>query len=114
MSTDALTDADTPEQSSHHDDGGVHQGLTDIQYVIVAAILAGITALEVAISYVDIGPIFLPLLLGLMIIKFTVVVRLFMHLKFDSKIFTWLFGAGLFLAAGVYIAMLSAFHFFTG
>jgi cytochrome c oxidase subunit 4 len=37
-----------------------------------------------------------------------------MHLKFDSKLFSWLFFAGLFLAVGVYVAMLGAFHFFTG
>ena len=115
MSTDALTEApDDPDPHGHHEDGGVHQGLSDIQYVIVAAVLAAITALEVLISYLDIGPIFLPTLLVLMAIKVIVVLRLFMHLKFDSKLFSWMFFSGLLLALTVYIVMLSAFHFFTG
>ncbi len=118
MSTDELTSApgatDDPNPHGHHEDGGVHQGYSDIQYVVVALILAVITAVEVAVSYIDIGPLFLPVLLLLMAIKFVVVVRLFMHLKFDSKLFSWMFFSGLFLAVGVYIAMLGAFHFFTG
>jgi len=35
-----------------------------------------------------------------------------MHLKFDNKVFSWMFYAGLFLAVGVYVAALSTFHFF--
>jgi cytochrome c oxidase subunit 4 len=115
MSTDALTEApDDPDPHGHHADGGVHQGFTDVQYIIVAAVLAAITAVEVAISYADIGPLFLPTLLILMAIKFIVVVRLFMHLKFDSKLFSWMFFTGVLLALTVYIVMLAAFHFFTG
>jgi cytochrome c oxidase subunit 4 len=85
---------------------------TDKQYVIVALILAGITALEVTLSYVDVGAWFLPLLLVLMVVKFFAVVMYFMHLKFDNRIFSVLFYMGLFLAVGVYIAALATFHFF--
>jgi cytochrome c oxidase subunit 4 len=99
-------------EDHQHDDHG--HGYTDWQYVIVAFVLAVITAVEVAVSYLDIGPLFLPTLLVLMAIKFITVVRLFMHLKFDSKIFSWMFFSGLLLALGVYVAMLAAFHFFTG
>jgi cytochrome c oxidase subunit IV len=118
MSTEELTDApearNDPDPHGHHADGGVHAGYSDMQYVVVALILAAITAVEVAISYIDIGPVFLPALLLLMAVKFTMVVRLFMHLKFDSKLFSWMFFSGLFLAVGVYIVMLAAFHVFTG
>jgi len=85
---------------------------TDKHYVIVALILAGITALEVTLSYVDVGPLFLPLLLILMVIKFFAVVMYFMHLKFDNKIFTVLFYMGLFLAVFVYMVALATFEFF--
>jgi len=85
---------------------------TDRQYVVVALVLAVITALEVTLSYVDVGGWFLPLLLILMVIKFFAVVMYFMHLKFDNKIFTLLFYMGLFLAVGVYVATLMTFHFF--
>jgi cytochrome c oxidase subunit 4 len=47
-----------------------------------------------------------------MVVKFVAVVMFFMHLKFDNKIFSWLFYAGLFLAVGVYVALLVTFQFF--
>jgi len=37
-----------------------------------------------------------------------------MHLKFDNKLFSYLFYSGLVLAIGVYVAFLATFHFFTG
>ncbi len=92
--------------------GGEHHGATDKQYIVIAAILAAITAGEVTISYVDIGPLFLPLLLIMMAIKFLVVVSFFMHLKFDNKIFSFLFYLGLILAVFVYCGALATFHFF--
>ena len=85
---------------------------TDKQYVVVALILAAVTAGEVAISYIDIGPVFLPLLLVMMGFKFFTVVMYFMHLKFDNKLFSVLFYLGLFLAVSVYMAALATFHFF--
>ncbi len=72
------------------------------------------TALEVTLSYVDVGPIFLPALLILMVAKFLTVVSYFMHLKFDNKIFSFMFYLGLILAVCVYAAALSTFHFFQG
>jgi cytochrome c oxidase subunit 4 len=48
-----------------------------------------------------------------MCVKFFIVVSYFMHLKFDSKIFSFMFYAGLFLAVGVYAAALATFKFFS-
>lgn len=81
-------------------------------YIVVALILAAITALEVSTYYVDFGPLFLPSLLIMMAIKFVMVVSYFMHLKFDNKLFSWLFYTGLLLAVGVYITALATFQFF--
>ena len=86
--------------------------MSDLGYVKIALVLAFITGLEVTITYIDIGPIFLAVLLILMAIKFFTVVAYFMHLKFDNRIFTWLFYTGLFLAIGVYCTALATFHFF--
>src|SRR4051812_44585063 len=97
-------------ESSEYGEG--HHGATDKQYIVIAAALALITGLEVSISYIDIGPVFLPLLLILMAIKFVVVVSYFMHLKFDNRIFTMAFYLGLGLAVFVYVVALSTFHFF--
>ena len=100
------------EDLSADEYGEGHHGATDKQYIIIAAVLAGITALEITLSYVDVGPIFLPALLILMVAKFLTVVSYFMHLKFDNKIFSFLFYLGLVLAVLVYCAALSTFHFF--
>lgn len=86
---------------------------SDKQYVVVALILAAVTAGEVAISYIDIGPLFLPLLLVMMVFKFFTVVMYFMHLKFDNRLFSVLFYMGLGLAVFVYCAALLTFHFFS-
>jgi cytochrome c oxidase subunit 4 len=88
-------------------------GMSNAGYVRIALILAAITALEVSTYYVDFGPLFMPALMIMMAIKFVIVVSYFMHLKFDNKLFSWVFYAGLFLAIIVYIVALSTFHFFS-
>ncbi len=47
-----------------------------------------------------------------MLAKFLTVVSYFMHLKFDNRIFSFLFYMGLTLAVFVYAAALATFHFF--
>jgi len=107
---------DTLETSSVHDGHGAkeHHGPNDRQFVTIFFILAGLTAIEVAVSYIEIGPFFLPVLLGLMVVKFFTVVLYFMHIKFDNKLFGRLFYIGLGLAVFVYAAALSTFQFFAG
>jgi cytochrome c oxidase subunit 4 len=116
----------SPEHQEHHllqdhhaapgHDGehGEHDQVTDSRYMVIAFILAAITAAEVAASYIDIGPLFIPMLLVLMAIKFFVVVSFFMHLRFDNRVFTWMFYSGVFLALAVYLAALATFRFFEG
>ena len=87
-------------------------GMSAAGYIRIAIILAAITGLEVSTYYVDFGVLFLPALLIMMVIKFVMVVSYFMHLKFDNKIFSFLFYAGLVLAVGVYAAFLATFKFF--
>ena len=86
--------------------------MTDAGYIKIALILAAITALEVSTYYVDFGPLFMPSLMIMMVVKFVMVVSYFMHLKFDSKIFTFMFYTGLGLALFVYITALATFKFF--
>ena len=49
-----------------------------------------------------------------MTIKFFVILLVFMHLKYDSKLFGVMFYIGLGLAIGVYVAALCTFQFFAG
>ncbi|MBX5491296.1 MAG: cytochrome C oxidase subunit IV family protein [Chloroflexi bacterium] len=77
------------------------------QYVAVGVILAIITAVEVATFYLHIPLLILiPVLLALAAVKFSLVVMFFMHLKFDPRLFTWLFLFGLVLAGALLTAML--------
>lgn len=105
-------DPDAPAgDAAAHDEHEAH-GFTDNKYVVIAVILAVITAAEVAASYIELGWAFIPLLLSMMVIKFFIVVSFFMHLRFDNKIFARLFYIGLFLAVFVYMAALLTFRFF--
>lgn len=114
MSTEHLTsehvDVGHDDHAAHADAHADHK--SDGYYIVVALILAAITALETSTYWVDFGPLFMPALLIMMTIKFIMVVSLFMHLKFDNKIFSYLFYSGLVLAIGVYVAALATFRFF--
>ena len=101
------TTATTESHATEH-------GLSTSGYVRIALILAAITALEVSTYYVDFGWLFMPalMIMIMMVIKFVMVVSYFMHLKFDNKLFSWLFYTGLVLAVGVYCAALATFKFF--
>jgi cytochrome c oxidase subunit 4 len=83
-------------------------------YIKVAVALAIVTGVEVALYYLNLGGWYLPILLVLMVIKFLTVVSLFMHLKYDNKMFSYLFYSGLILALLVYLAALMTFRFFDG
>ena len=104
---EAVTDTEAHDTAVHR-----HKEPTDAQYGIVAVVLMVLTAIEVSTYYIDFGPIFLPLLLVLMMIKFIIVVLFFMHLRFDAKIFSRLFWTGFILAIGVYVTALATFQFF--
>lgn len=79
-------------------------------YVIITLILAVITLVEFALSYTEMGTVLLATLLILLsAVKFGVVVGLFMHLRYEARIFTQMFFFGLVLAAGILIALILVF-----
>jgi cytochrome c oxidase subunit 4 len=81
------------------------------EYVTIAIILAIITAAEVIVYYQEsIRSVLVPILLILSISKFALVALFFMHLKFDSRLFSVLFSGPLALMIAVLIALLSIFH----
>ena len=95
----------------HHDEE--HDHPSDGKYIQIALILGVITAVEVALSYVDVGKLFVPALVICMVAKFAIVAGYFMHLKFDSNLLTRVFVSGIILAIGVYIAFLGSLHIFS-
>ena len=80
------------------------------QYIIIGLILTLITVLELVASYQDLGSVLVPLLLIMSAVKFVIVVALFMHLKFESRLFTWMFLIGLVLAGAILIALVALFR----
>ena len=85
------------------------------QYVVVATLLFLITIVEFVLIWQragivdDLGASKVPLLIALSAVKFAVVIMFYMHLKFESWLFSGVFLAGLALAFLVGIAMLSLF-----
>ena len=84
-----------------------------ITYFKVAMALITLTALEVVVFYFDwLGYGIIPVMAVLSIAKFAIVVMYYMHLKFDSKLFTYLFMAGLILAMVVILWLMALFGWF--
>lgn len=97
--------------SAHgHQEEGHGDHATDQTYIKVALILAVITLVEVFIYYLpSFRPMLVPALIVLSVGKFAAVVGFFMHLKYDSRLFRYMFVAGLVLSLAVYLAMLVMF-----
>ena len=89
-----------------------HEHPSDLKYIKIAIILAVITAAEVAVYYLDISnAALITALIPMMVAKFVIVAGYFMHLKFDSPLFTRMFVGGLAFATVIYVVMLTAFRF---
>jgi caa(3)-type oxidase subunit IV len=89
-------------------DATAHEHPSNRFYVLIAVVLAVLTALEVAVFYVEaMAPILLPVLMVMMVAKFALVVMFFMHLKFDSKVLTIVFVWGLFIAVCIILALMA-------
>jgi cytochrome c oxidase subunit 4 len=90
------------EEHEHHP--------SDRVYVRIAIILTIITAVEVAIYYIEgIRSFLVPALILLSVSKFVAVVGYFMHLKFDDKRFLLLFAGGLAISVSVIAALVIMF-----
>ncbi|MGE0493641.1 MAG: cytochrome C oxidase subunit IV family protein [Vulcanimicrobiota bacterium] len=82
-----------------------------VRYTIVALVLGLITAFEVAVLYPPLAHAQdtpkIVLLVVLSVLKFVLVVALFMHLWQDPFLYTALFGLGLVLACGTMVALVT-------
>lgn len=77
-------------------------------YWKVGGVLAVLTAIEVAVVYIDALKDYLAFLLLLIgVIKFILVAMYFMHLKFDSPVYSRFFTFGFLLAVIVMVAVIA-------
>ena len=81
-------------------------------YWIIGAILFVVTAFEIVAYYIEdtLGPAAVPVILALSAAKFALVVMFFMHLKYDSKVFTGIFLFPLALAGLVIMGLYLLYH----
>jgi caa(3)-type oxidase subunit IV len=86
-----------------------HPGV--IEYTQIGLVLFVITCIEVAAYYVGLSHnALVAVLLIMSAVKFTLVVLWFMHLRFDSRVFSVMFLIGLLTAAAVFTVVLAALH----
>ena len=81
--------------------------------MVVAVVLAVITGVEIAVSYME-GDIpdglIVVLLLSMMVVKFFLVASWFMHLRTDQPVFKRLFIVGAIAAPVLYLVVLATLH----
>ncbi len=106
----------TPKTDATHE--GIHEHdehhPTAKEYVRIAAALGILTAMEISASYIEMGGLFVPVLMVLMAIKFLLVAGFFMHLKFDTRLYTRFMAGGLVLAGVLYTVVLVVFRYQPG
>lgn len=82
------------------------------QYWKIAFFLAALTALEVAMFYIDeelgLGFLNAAILISLSAVKFVTVVAFFMHVRYEKPMISRFFTAGFFLACALYLVVLSS------
>lgn len=83
------------------------------QYVKIAILLAIVTAVEVALFYIDEAVDMAgwdgPLLIILSFFKFVVVIGWFMHLRFEKPLLSRFFAGGFILALSLYGIVVGSF-----
>lgn len=77
-------------------------------YVQIAAVLFALTMMEFSTYFLDFGGLHIPLLIILMLIKFALVAGYFMHLKYDTRLYTRFMMTGLIGASILYTITLVA------
>ena len=83
------------------------------KYTAIAVILSAITAVEVWVVYVEaLAGFLLPILAVLSVTKFAMVGMFYMHLKFDSRLFSAMFVGGIILTIGIILALMALFQIF--
>jgi cytochrome c oxidase subunit IV len=81
-------------------------------YLIIAAFLLVLTAMEITVFYVrPLRPVLVPVLLVLSAAKFALVVMFYMHLKYDGWLLTWVFVFPLMAATVVIGALIMLFAY---
>ena len=74
-------------------------------YLVIFILLAVFTLIETGVSYVAQPALKIPVLVALALAKAILILLYFMHLKFDSRLFSYLFIAGCVLTIPLVLVM---------
>jgi cytochrome c oxidase subunit 4 len=98
-------------ETTNTHEGENHGGHATVgTYVLIGVILTVITAVEVAIFYIPaLSRVLVPVLLTLSAAKFVIVVLFYMHLKYDSPVFSRVFFGPMLLALLVVVGLVLLF-----
>lgn len=77
-------------------------------YFLIFVVLVVVTAAEVAVTYFPAIPQ-APTLILLAILKFFLIASIYMHLRYDSRVFSAFFMIGLILATGMLVSFMALF-----
>jgi cytochrome c oxidase subunit 4 len=76
-------------------------------YVLVFVALAALTAVEISVTYLPIPRA--PVLVPLALVKAGLVALFYMHLKYDRRVFAFVFLAGLLMGIGLILSLMALF-----
>ena len=65
-------------------------------YVLIFTMLMVFTAITVAAAFLNLGPLNFPVAISIAIVKATLVILFFMHVKYSSQLTKLIIGSGLF------------------
>src|SRR5579862_8225425 len=87
--------------SKHHEElieehESHHHIVSPVVYVIIGSVLLVLTAITVAASYVEMGILNPIVALGIAVLKATLVILFFMHVKYSSRLTKLTVAAGIF------------------
>ena len=74
-------------------------------YVLIFAMLMVFTAITVAVAFTNLGPFNFPVAISIAIVKATLVILFFMHVKYSTRL-TWAVVAGSVFWLGILLALL--------
>lgn len=115
-----VTETEQAETAVEAEDPHKHEHPKDSKYVILAVVLALITAAEVGTYYWEdifgsapTTTLLVLTLFPMMIAKFVIVTGWFMHLRYDNPLYRKVFVAGLIVAVAVYMVAMTSLQFFS-
>ena len=105
-----MSDHGTQSASGDTHEAHAHAHPTAKKYLGIAIILTIITVIEVAVFYIPtMHPFLAPVLLSLSAIKFALVAMFYMHLKFDHRLYSWVFIVPMCFATAIILALMALF-----